>query len=461
MMRAQLFALTQVLPERQKLLYKGKAIKDTWGSIECEDDMTFLMMGTVGEIIKAPTDKVLFMEDLADSELVGKGQLPPGLKNLGNTCYLNATVQCLQKVPELRTALSEYVKSNFGSGLDGQAEFVKSLSMAFNQLDNPTNSGTLDMAIVQVWNNLKQINPQFAEMGHHGYSQQDAAESFNQLMVSMQSKLPNDFVNKHFGIEYAITSTNDENPEEAPTVSTEKGLQLACHIKKGVGFLNASLKEAYTASMVKNSASLNRDAQYTRKTNISRLPAYVAVNFVRFFFKKASQEQCKIGREMKFSNDLDLMDFVTPELRVKLTPARNEFEDFRNSEIEKEVENKKHAAVDSEKEKVEYLPSSFPEDEGSNNSGYYELVAVLTHKGRTANSGHYVAWTRYDDNEDNWACFDDDKVTQHKLDRVLKLSGESGADSDTAYMLIYGPKRCPKTAPKQEKKEEATAMETN
>jgi len=25
-------------------------------------------------------------------------------------------------------------------------------------------------------------------------------------------------------------------------------------------------------------------------------------------------------------------------------------------------------------------------------SGDYELVSVLTHKGRTADSGHYVAW---------------------------------------------------------------------
>ena len=33
-------------------------------------------------------------------------------------------------------------------------------------------------------------------------------------------------------------------------------------------------------------------------------------------------------------------------------------------------------------------------DVGSNNSGYYELQAVLTHKGRSSSSGHYVAWVR-------------------------------------------------------------------
>ena len=33
-------------------------------------------------------------------------------------------------------------------------------------------------------------------------------------------------------------------------------------------------------------------------------------------------------------------------------------------------------------------------DVGSNSSGYYELLAVLTHKGRSSSSGHYLAWVR-------------------------------------------------------------------
>ena len=64
---------------------------------------------------------------------------------------------------------------------------------------------------------------------------------------------------------------------------------------------------------------------------------------------------------------------------------------------------------------------SFDDDVGSNNSGYYELQAVLTHKGRSSNSGHYVAWVKY--KGDTWIECNDDDVNPIHVEDVLKLSG--------------------------------------
>lgn len=60
-------------------------------------------------------------------------------------------------------------------------------------------------------------------------------------------------------------------------------------------------------------------------------------------------------------------------------------------------------------------------DLGSNNSGYYTLQAVLTHKGRSSSSGHYVAWVRHKEND--WIKCDDSDVTPVTSEEILKLSG--------------------------------------
>lgn len=67
------------------------------------------MMGTADKIPEAPTEKPKFIEDMTDNELLSELHYPSGLANLGNTCYLNATVQCLKTVPELKDAIKKYV----------------------------------------------------------------------------------------------------------------------------------------------------------------------------------------------------------------------------------------------------------------------------------------------------------------------------------------------------------------
>lgn len=75
-------------------------------------------------------------------------------------------------------------------------------------------------------------------------------------------------------------------------------------------------------------------------------------------------------------------------------------------------------------------------------AGKYELTGVLTHKGRSADSGHYVAWVKQQDG--SWVLFDDDELIMKNDEDVLALCG--GGDWHMAYLLIYRAVRVPEAA---------------
>lgn len=66
--------------------------------------------------------------------------------------------------------------------------------------------------------------------------------------------------------------------------------------------------------------------------------------------------------------------------------------------------------------------------------GLYQLHSIITHKGRSADSGHYMSWVRQED-ESKWWKFDDDKVSEMFTEDVMKLVG--GGDREMAYLLLY------------------------
>merc|ERR1712070_1329473 len=72
---------------------------------------------------------------------------------------------------------------------------------------------------------------------------------------------------------------------------------------------------------------------------------------------------------------------------------------------------------------------------GKRLTGHYDLVSVLTHKGRSADSGHYIAFIKRE-KEGDWVSYDDDKPSSKKEEEVLFLSG-GGPDHDMAYLCVY------------------------
>lgn len=122
-----------------------------------------------------------------------------------------------------------------------------------------------------------------------------------------------------------------------------------------------------------------------KHTVIEKSPEYLFVRFMRFFWKQKEQVKAKILKKVKFPRNLDIR---------------------------------------------ELLSENSAEEQGS----LYELVGVLTHCGRSADSGHYIAWTK-DKSTGVWWKMDDDKATAVKEDEIMKLDG--GGDWHMAYMCLY------------------------
>ena len=88
-LKAQLFSLTNVPTERQKIMAKGQTIgDDSWGKVTLTNGATLLMMGSAEPIPEVSTEKVKFLEDMTEAQLARHLQYPGGLKNLGKFLIL-------------------------------------------------------------------------------------------------------------------------------------------------------------------------------------------------------------------------------------------------------------------------------------------------------------------------------------------------------------------------------------
>jgi ubiquitin carboxyl-terminal hydrolase 14 len=68
--KAQMYALSNVKPERQKIMCGGKIIGDNdWQNLTIKNGMTCMMMGSADELPVAPVKPVQFMEDLTEAQL--------------------------------------------------------------------------------------------------------------------------------------------------------------------------------------------------------------------------------------------------------------------------------------------------------------------------------------------------------------------------------------------------------
>ena len=217
------------------------------------------------------------------------------------------------------------------------------------------------------------------------------------------------------------------------------------------------LTESLVEKVEKRSEVTGSNSIFENSKKITKLPEYLTVQFVRFYWKKSTGKKSKILRKVQFPFQLDVADLLTPEYAAEKIKMRDELrevdklreDDFKefNKNIQEHVPlslspaERYETQMALEESKREHwateFAKKFPKDlrPGENPSSVYNLIAVITHQGANSDSGHYQSFVRDEVDEQKWYKYNDDKVSVISQDKIEQLAG--GGESDSALILIY------------------------
>mmetsp|Transcript_6094 Transcript_6094/g.14151 ORF Transcript_6094/g.14151 Transcript_6094/m.14151 type:complete len:525 (+) Transcript_6094:165-1739(+) len=474
--KAQVYTETNVPPERQKYTgFPGGMLKDTDNILEKAQKLKpgakVMLIGTAeGGELKKPTEKIVFEEDLTPEEkakLLKEKKvemLPPGMKNLGNTCYMNSCVQCLSSIPDLRTALESY-DAPAAQGRDQDTVLTSQFKTVAQMLKGTTEAITPLPFVVA----LRERFPRFAEMQNGGYMQQDADECMRGLLTVLSQTLTSESGNKIddlFSFNMKSTLKCLECDEEPPQENIETTRVLMCHLgtpTEPVSHIHQGIALSMKEHIEKNSPVLGRNAQYEKASSLASLPSYLVVQFARFGYKGANDwagttaSKVKLTRKCAFSHSFDAFDLASDELKKKLSVGRLKKKEQDDAALEREraklgkggnssSSSAKPADGDVEMKDAEADVEMSPPPGEELDTGYYELIAIVSHKGRTADGGHYVGWVKFkkadgkENKEDTWILFDDETTSFETWNNMVGLSTDlqgGKVDTQIAYINIY------------------------
>jgi ubiquitin carboxyl-terminal hydrolase 14 len=479
--KAQLFALTQVPPERQKIMgVKGGAMKDDTdlSALGIKEGQNLMLMGSAEKVPEPPPVATVFAEDMPAIEVAAmETDNPGGLTNLGNTCYLNSTLQCLKAIPEFTSSLHRYAP-----GQGGDDTMVVATREIVDELLQ--SSAAREVRPFKFVTTFRTAFPLFAQQTDNGrgFVQQDAEECWSTLLTALSQRmvltLPGEVTPSNllpgepallprmqalrrtlgdqlFGVEMESTYTCLEGDGAEPSYTTREAVRkIACHISEKTAHLYTALEVNLDEVVEKNAPALGREAQFSKKSKLARLPPCLAVQFVRFAWRKDTAKRAKILRTVSFPPMLDVRNLCTPDLQASIAAHCTAIE----AEKDAKGGGAAPAAADASSSSSAGASGAAPMDVseageppktaeelaalakesagaecGDNQTGRYELFGVVTHQGRTAEGGHYVGWVKK--NEKKWLVFDDETVAEIDAERVKELYG--GGDWHMAYMCLY------------------------
>ncbi len=331
-----------------------------------------------------------------------------GLKNRGNTCYLNTSIQCLSNIEELSNYFinDEYVDdlNNRFSELKGKKIDVVIVSKEYSKL------------IKAIWNSNKYIEPrsfheaiQRYDSRFIGYDQQDAQEVLAFILDNLHEGLKYDVEINYIG--------NIENKVDELVVESIK------HWKKDVHNKYSIVAELFFGQFINKVVSLENNKIVSKRFelyNMLNVPisGRTLYDSLSKYFEKETLESKyldeKSGKEIDAYRQIKLMRI--PKYLIIVLKRYNNYSDnlykvnqmisFPFSNLDMTPYTEGYDMVDCK----------------------MELVSIGCHIGGI-NGGHYFAVCRHKNK--NWYKYDDETASE------FSMENDKNYLFKYAYILIY------------------------
>ncbi|OZJ05093.1 hypothetical protein BZG36_01370 [Bifiguratus adelaidae] len=304
-----------------------------------------------------------------------------GLRNMGHTDYLNATLQCLTYTPPLSNWLlqNNHSSSCTKAGFCGLCELERHVNQSLDGRHGNVITPNTFVSKIKIIS--KDLRPGRTE---------DAGVFLRDLILNLHlSSLPNkeglDARVQETTLIYQIFGFYLMFDQKCPNC----GKATAFFDPKLLMYLNLTDTIEVAVEDTLQTASITSADTIHCSTNIShepshrtfyRPPAVLTLHLNRFDAETGN----KSARKMKYGEYLDLTSLIREPPRPKALEI------------------------------------------GKHDRRCYKLFAIIVHEGTGMHSGHYVAFAR--GSNESWYKFDDEKVSQVSLETVLRQQ---------AYILFY------------------------
>jgi len=358
-------------------------------------------------------------------------QIPSlGLQNVGATCYMNSTLQCLIHIKELSEILLSafFLKSDIAPFNDKDfierhiltLEYVNILKQVF--FPRFYGSDMKCFAPYKFKEIVGNLNPLFS-----GICANDAKDLLQFILERMHSELK--MATCYFQ-EYYIDQTNEQQAQKyffdsyvsqscSPLLSILYGIIkivtrcLKCNTVKynfqSYNLLYFPLKEA-KRNIVE--VKKKEDAKFDEKKYVLKLEdCFIYNEKVEHFFGDNAM-YCNICKDLQEAHYQSVLFSTPPVLAIVLNRGRANL-DFQEDFI-----------FETELNIEKYLHSNDPAKKGK-----YYLISVVVHLGESSMSGHFMAYCRMD-KESKWFRYNDAYVDEcDNFQEVIKRG--------TPYILFY------------------------